>query len=61
MPAETGTGGLLKLAYPSYTYEGVEQGFAKHDLAEHEKVAERLTRGRSLDVVKVFKDALSID
>ena len=48
-----GTGGLLtNLAYPSYTYQDVEPGFAEHDLDEYDKVAERLAWSRSLSVVR---------
>lgn len=48
-----GIGGMLvDLAYPSYTYDGAEPGFAEHDLDEYDKVAERLAWSRSLDVVR---------
>lgn len=48
-----GMGGLLtNLAYPSYTYQDVEPGFAEHDLDEYDKVAERLAWSRSLDIVR---------
>lgn len=52
IPEGTGTGGLLKLAYPSYTYDGVEPGFAEWDLDEWDKSAERLAWTRSLDVLR---------
>jgi len=45
-------GGTLKLAYPCYTYGGVEPGFAEHDLDEYDKIAERLAWTRSLGVVR---------
>lgn len=48
-----GMGGLLdSLAYPSYVYEGVEPGFAEHDLDEYDKTAQRLAWARSLDTVR---------
>lgn len=48
-----GTGGLLtNLAYPSYTYEGAEPGFAEHDLDEYDKTAQRLAWSRSLGVIR---------
>ncbi|KAH7109825.1 hypothetical protein B0J11DRAFT_233591 [Dendryphion nanum] len=48
-----GTGGLQsKLQYPMYTYEGVEVGFAEHDLDEYDAVADALAWSRSLSVVR---------
>jgi hypothetical protein len=62
IPAGTGTGGLLKLAYPSYTYDDVEPGFAEHDLEEYDKLAERIAWSRSLDTVrKAFKSEVDLE
>ncbi|KAL9087221.1 MAG: hypothetical protein Q9165_006715 [Trypethelium subeluteriae] len=47
-----GSGGMLNLGYKAYTYDGVEAGFAEHDLDEHDKVAERLAWSRSLETVR---------
>ncbi len=50
-----GTGGSLKLAFPTYTYENVDPGFAEHDLDEYDRVAEELAWGRTLEVLmRVF-------
>lgn len=62
IPSGTGTGGLLKLAYPSYKYEGVEPGFAEHDLDEYNKNAERLAWSRTLDCLrKSFKSEVDLE
>jgi hypothetical protein len=62
VPAGTGTGGMLKLAYPSYTYEDVEPGFAEHDLGEYDTLSERIAWSRSLDCVrKAFKSEVDIE
>lgn len=56
VPRGTIPGGRVDLAYPSYSYEGAEPGFAEHDLEEYNKIAARLSWGRSLDSVrKAFK------
>lgn len=48
-----GTGGLQsQLAYPMYTYEGVDVGFAEHDLDEYDAVADALAWSRSLSIVR---------
>jgi hypothetical protein len=48
-----GVGGELKLDFATtYTYEGVESGFAEHDLDEYEPVATSLAWTRSLAVVR---------
>lgn len=48
-----GTGGLqAKIEYPVYTYEGVDPGFAEHDLDEYDAVADALAWSRSLSVVR---------
>jgi len=58
----TGIGKSLKLAYPSYTYEGAEPGFAEHDLDEYNKVAARLAWSRSLDCVrKAFRTEVDLE
>jgi hypothetical protein len=62
IPTGNGTGGMLKLAYPSYTYEDVEPGFAEHDLEEYDKLAERIAWSRSLDCVrKAFKSEVDLE
>lgn len=48
-----GAGGLQsKLEYPVYTYEGVDVGFAEHDLDEYDAVADALAWSRSLSIVR---------
>ncbi|CAI6336286.1 unnamed protein product [Periconia digitata] len=48
-----GTGGLQsKIEYPVYTYEGVDAGFAEHDLDEYDGVADALAWSRSLSMVR---------
>lgn len=48
-----GAGGLQsKLEYPMYTYEGVDVGFAEHDLDEYDAVADALAWSRSLSIVR---------
>lgn len=48
-----GAGGLLsKMGYPAYTYEGVDPGFAEHDLDEYDAVADGIAWSRSLSVVR---------
>lgn len=42
-----GTGGLLQLAYPSYTYQA-QAGFAEHDLDEYDMISAELAWSRSL-------------
>jgi hypothetical protein len=62
IPAGTGIGGSLKLAYPSYTYEGAEPGFAEHDLDEYNKIAAGLAWSRSLDCVrKAFRAEVDLE
>jgi hypothetical protein len=62
LPRGTIPGGRLKLAYPSYSYEGAEPGFAEHDLEEYNKIAARLSWGRSLDTVrKGFKVEVDLE
>lgn len=43
----TGTGGTLRLAYPSYTYDA-EPGFVEHDMDEYDSVSADLAWSRSL-------------
>lgn len=48
-----GAGGMqAKLKYPCYTYQGVEPGFAEHDLEEYDKIADAVAWSRSLDTVR---------
>lgn len=42
-----GTGGTLRYAYPSYTYDA-PPGFAEHDLDEYDRVCAELAWSRSL-------------
>ncbi|TDZ16116.1 Uncharacterized protein Cob_v010980 [Colletotrichum orbiculare MAFF 240422] len=46
-----GTGGTLRLAYPTYTYDA-EAGFAEHDLDEYDKVCAELAWSRSLSAAR---------
>lgn len=46
-----GTGGTLRLAYPTYTYDA-EPGFAEHDLDEYDKVSAELAWSRSLGAAR---------
>ena len=62
VPRGTIPGGRVDLAYPSYSYEGVEPGFAEHDLDEYNKIATRLSWARSLDTVrKGFKVEVDLE
>lgn len=45
--AGAGVGGLLRLAYPAYTYRA-EQGFAERDMEEFDRVSAQLAWSRSL-------------
>ncbi|KAK3209273.1 hypothetical protein GRF29_69g1313378 [Pseudopithomyces chartarum] len=48
-----GTGGLQsRVEYPVFTYEGVDAGFAEHDLDEYDAVADALAWSRSLSIVR---------
>jgi hypothetical protein len=47
-----GTGGTLKIAYPTYTYGDAEPGFAEHDLDEYERISAELAWTRTLDVLR---------
>jgi hypothetical protein len=48
-----GAGGLQdKMAYPCFTYEGVDPGFAEHDLEQYDAVADAIAWSRSLSVVR---------
>ncbi|KAF2466350.1 dienelactone hydrolase [Lindgomyces ingoldianus] len=48
-----GAGGLQsKIEFPVYTYEGVDTGFAEHDLDEYDPVADALAWSRSLSMVR---------
>ncbi|RFU81362.1 hypothetical protein TARUN_845 [Trichoderma arundinaceum] len=46
-----GTGGLLHLAYPSYTYQA-QLGFAEHDLEEYDIICADLAWSRSLSAAR---------
>jgi hypothetical protein len=47
-----GVGGEMKLGCPSYKYEGVEPGFAEHDLEDFNPIAEDLAWSRTLRVLR---------
>ena len=48
-----GAGGLQdKIEYPVFTYEGVDAGFAEHDLDEYDAVADAIAWSRSLSMVR---------
>jgi len=48
-----GAGGLQhKIVYPCFTYEGVDAGFAEHDLDEYDAVADAIAWSRSLSTVR---------
>lgn len=52
-----GTGRMLQLGYPSYTYDA-EPGFAEQDLDEYDKVSAELAWSRSLAAArKAFQRA----
>ncbi|KAL0769510.1 hypothetical protein CaCOL14_008818 [Colletotrichum acutatum] len=46
-----GIGGMLQLAYPTYTYDA-EPGFAEHDLDEYHQVSAELAWSRSLGAAR---------
>jgi hypothetical protein len=41
-----------KVTYPIFTYEGVDPGFAEHDLDEYDAVADAVAWSRSLSTVR---------
>jgi hypothetical protein len=47
-----GTGERLNIAYPTYTYEYSQPGFAEHDLEEYDRIFAELAFTRSLDVLR---------
>lgn len=48
-----GAGGLQdKIVYPCFTYEGVDAGFAEHDLEQYDAVADAIAWSRSLSTVR---------
>jgi hypothetical protein len=48
-----GVGGLqVGIEYPVFTYEGVDPGFAEHDLDEYDAVADAVAWSRSLSMVR---------
>lgn len=47
-----GTGGTLKIAYPTHTYDDADPGFAEHDLDEYERLSAELAWSRTLDVLR---------
>lgn len=59
--AGIGTGGLLQLAYPSYTYQA-RPGFAEHDLDEYNMICAELAWSRSLAAARrAFGQALDLE
>ncbi|KAK2034799.1 dienelactone hydrolase [Colletotrichum zoysiae] len=59
--AGIGTGGTLRLAYPTYTYDA-EPGFAEHDLDEYKKVPAELAWSRSLGAArKAFNNHVDLE
>lgn len=49
--AGSGVGGMLRLAWPAYTYQA-EQGFAERDMEEYNRVSAELAWSRSLAAAK---------
>jgi hypothetical protein len=48
-----GAGGMQdKIEYPCFTYEGVDAGFAEHDLDQYDGVADAIAWSRSLSAVR---------
>ncbi|KAJ9211451.1 hypothetical protein DTO166G4_6965 [Paecilomyces variotii] len=47
-----GTGERLNIAYPTYTYEYSQPGFAEHDLEEYDRVSAEVAFTRTLDVLR---------
>ncbi|KAF2715583.1 hypothetical protein K504DRAFT_469751 [Pleomassaria siparia CBS 279.74] len=48
-----GAGGMQPgIKYPMFTYEGVDPGFAEHDLDEYDAVADAIAWSRSLSMVR---------
>ncbi|KXH43473.1 dienelactone hydrolase [Colletotrichum salicis] len=56
-----GIGGILQLAYPTYTYDA-EPGFAEHDLDEYHQVSAELAWSRSLGAArKAFNNHIDME
>ncbi|KAK1635402.1 dienelactone hydrolase [Colletotrichum phormii] len=56
-----GIGGMLQLAYPTYTYDA-EPGFAEHDLDEYHQVSAELAWSRSLGAArKAFNNHIDME
>jgi hypothetical protein len=56
-----GTGGLLRLAYPGYTYQA-QPGFAEHDLDEYDTICADLAWSRSLAAArKAFGQTVDLE
>jgi hypothetical protein len=53
-----GTGERMRLAYPAFTYEYAEPGFAEHDMEEYNNLAANIAWTRS---VKVLRKGFSRD
>lgn len=47
-----GTGERLELAYPAYTYDQAQPGFAEHDMEEYDHLAADLAWTRTLKVLR---------
>jgi hypothetical protein len=50
--AGIGTGERLELAYPAFTYDNAEPGFAETDLKEYDHLAANLAFTRTLKVLR---------
>lgn len=47
-----GTGERLELAYPAYTYDNAQPGFAEHDMEEYDHLAADLAWTRTIHVLR---------
>lgn len=47
-----GTGERLELAYPAYTYDHAQPGFAEHDMEEYDHLAADLAWTRTIKVLR---------
>lgn len=47
-----GTGERLELAFPAFTYEHAQPGFAEHDMQEYDRLASDLAWTRTLRTLR---------
>lgn len=47
-----GTGERLKMAYPAFTYDGAQPGFAEHDMEEYDSLPAGIAWTRSIRAVR---------